>query len=379
LPQALYQMQALLSQRLPCLRPAQIAGLSLWVYGLLVSGRSTQSAVANVLSAWMAFNAARQRLREWLYDGADKARPCAQQVPVSACFAPLLAWALALLPGQTLVLAVDVTFLRARHALLCVSVLTGQTAIPVAWRVGVANAKDAWMTPLLGLLQQLRPALPQRRRVLVLTDRGLWSPRLFKRLKRLGLPPLMRVHNQITFTPAGGTKGRAHTLVPMPDTAWVGAGYAFAGRRRLKATLVALWLAGYAGPCLCLSDLRPRQVDVRWYGLRFWIEAGFRSQKRGGWDVEATRRHDPARVARHWLVLSVATLWTVSAGAQAEAESAASGHGQPGARALSLLQQGRMRLLHALLCGHLLLPSYLLEATLPPLAATLQVIRYKPT
>src|SRR4051812_38867 len=37
-----------------------------------------------------AYHALRQRLREWLLDGADKACPCAAQVDVERCFAPLL-------------------------------------------------------------------------------------------------------------------------------------------------------------------------------------------------------------------------------------------------------------------------------------------------
>jgi len=39
-------------------------------------------------------HALRQYLREWLYDGTDKATPCTTQVNVRACFVPLLRWVL---------------------------------------------------------------------------------------------------------------------------------------------------------------------------------------------------------------------------------------------------------------------------------------------
>ncbi|HEY7033017.1 MAG TPA: transposase [Thermomicrobiales bacterium] len=52
----------------------------------------------------------------------------------------------------------------------------------------------------------------------------------------------------------------------------------------------------------------PAAVGVLWYGLRMWIEVGFRALKGLGWRWERTRRTDPDRVARHWLVLAVATL-----------------------------------------------------------------------
>jgi hypothetical protein len=49
-----------------------------------------------------------------------------------------------------------------------------------------------------------------------------------------------------------------------------------------------------------------------------WIELGFRALKSVGWQWQKTRRTDPARVARHWLVLAVATLWVLGCGTREE-------------------------------------------------------------
>jgi|GEM_PF-6692700 len=49
-----------------------------------------------------------------------------------------------------------------------------------------------------------------------------------------------------------------------------------------------------------------------------WCEQGFKRLKRGGWQWQHTRMTDPARVARMWLTLAVATLWTVTLGSQVE-------------------------------------------------------------
>ena len=57
---------------------------------------------------------------------------------------------------------------------------------------------------------------------------------------------------------------------------------------------------------------------MAWYGLRAWLECGFKDSKRGGWQWHQTKMTDPARAERLWLVLAVATLWTVSVGCQAE-------------------------------------------------------------
>ena len=59
---------------------------------------------------------------------------------------------------------------------------------------------------------------------------------------------------------------------------------------------------------IILTDLVPEEVGSSWYALRFWIELGFKALKSLGWKRDKTRRTDPTRVSRHWLVLSVATL-----------------------------------------------------------------------
>src|SRR4051794_18674140 len=76
----LYPMERALGERLPHLRGPQRRGLALWVLG----------AVLAALLPWAPYHALRQRLREWLLDGADKTIPSAAQVEVDHCFAPLL-------------------------------------------------------------------------------------------------------------------------------------------------------------------------------------------------------------------------------------------------------------------------------------------------
>ena len=48
-------------------------------------------------------------LREWLYDGSDRARPCQTELDVSLCFAPLLGWVLTWWRSGRLALAIDPT------------------------------------------------------------------------------------------------------------------------------------------------------------------------------------------------------------------------------------------------------------------------------
>jgi hypothetical protein len=259
-------------------------------------------------------------LREWLYAGSEKAAPCHAQIDVRSCFAPLLAWVLDWWEGgDALPLAVDATALGDRLVLLSISVLYRGCAIPVAWEAMVANHPGAWLDPMLALLTALAPAVPSETCVLVLADRGLWSPRLWEAVRAQRWHPGLRIRPDAIFQPSGCARVRAASLVPAPGDAWVGTGIAYnAINKRKSATLVALWEQGFEAPCLVLTDLAPEAVGVAWYGLRSWIECGFRVLKRVGWHWERTHRRDPARVARHWLVLAVATLWVLATGTRVE-------------------------------------------------------------
>jgi hypothetical protein len=125
-----------------------------------------------------------------------------------------------------------------------------------------------------------------------------------------------------TFRPAASAHYRPlRELVPQPGTQWVGHGTAFQGpRRRLNCSLLARWDEGYADPWLLLTDLAPSAGNACWYGLRAWIEQGFKITKRGGWQWQRTRMTDPQRAARLWLAVAVATLWLLSVGGMAEEE-----------------------------------------------------------
>jgi len=317
---ALSHVEALVQTHLPALRPAQHGGLALWVVALLVAKSGCERTILTAMAplGW-AEHALRARLREWLYDGAERAAPCATSLDVTTCFAPLLGWVLAWWGGPALPVAIDATTLRGRLVVLSISVLYRGSAIPVAWWVLPHKGKGAWLPELERLLTLLAPAVPPTMTVLVMTDRGLWSPRLWRSIKENGWHPLMRIRPDATFAPTSQRRQRARDLVPGAGHAWVGEGVASKDRaRRLAATLLVVWETGQAEPWLLLTDLPPSQVGVSWYGLRVWIELGFRALKSFGWDWERTRRTDPDRIARHWLVLAVGTLLNLAVGTRLE-------------------------------------------------------------
>ena len=139
LPSECYQMQQTVQQHIPHLRHSQITGLVLWVYGTILASSGCQNAVATALSVMGNYNSLRQYLREWLYDGQDRAKPCRVQLDVRSCFVPLFRWVLSLWQSDRLVLAIDPTMRADQMNSIVISVVYRSCAIPVAWHILPAN------------------------------------------------------------------------------------------------------------------------------------------------------------------------------------------------------------------------------------------------
>ena len=319
LPRECYQMKQLIQTHLPHLTQTQLTGLAWWVCGAILAGSACQNAVAAALSTRGNWHNLRQYLREWLYDGSDRARPCKTQLEVSICFVPLLRWVLAWWRSERLALAVDPTSKKDDSVAIVISVLYRGCAIPVAWHIRHANQRGSWMDPIVELLRELAPAVPREMTVVVLCDRGIASPKLWKQIRAHGWHPYMRYPKNITFCAEDGRRLPARAFVPRPDTAWIGWGTAFGrGTAKRRCTLLAVWYKEQGEPWVILTDLPPDQAGVSWYALRFWIELGFKALKSLGWQWQKTRRTDPERISRHWLVLSVATLLALAYGTRVE-------------------------------------------------------------
>jgi Transposase DDE domain len=295
---------------------SKVGTLALWVYGCLLADSCSETAVVARLGFYARTNSLRQRLRKLLK--ADW--------QVSHYFPKLLGWFLAWAKPDTLVLAFDASLVGERYCLLCVSVIYRATALPLAWRVLLANQKgqDKWTPCFEQMFKQLAEVIPAGQAVLVLTDRGLHSPTLWRLITSFGWHPLFRQRNNINFRPAGGVRQKAKRLVSQPGSVWVGRGVAFGGghngERELKATLIAIWLADQSEPWLLLTDFAPQVVRGSWYALRMNIEQGFRELKSMGWQWQHSRRTDMVRVERHLLVVAVAQLYTLALGTRQEDE-----------------------------------------------------------
>ena len=138
------------------------------------------------------WNNLRQYLREWLYDGRDRARPCRVKLNVRLCFVPLLRWLLSWWQSDKLVLGIDPTMKGDQINSVVISVVYRSCAIPIAWHILPANRPGEWIAPTVCLLALLSEAVPRDMTVLVMYDRGLRSPRLWEQICYVGWHPYVR-------------------------------------------------------------------------------------------------------------------------------------------------------------------------------------------
>lgn len=320
-----------LTKAFPNLSKPQLKGLAEWSFGMVLARCCSLDSVASYLADWLGQPelSVRSRLREW-YLPADRKSISGRgerrrDLSVQTCFAPLLTWLRRDWPQPRLALALDASTLADRFVLLAISVLYRRCAFPVAWKVLPATAKGAWKPHWLDLLETMRGVVPADWLVVALSDRGLWAKWLFQQIQSLGWHPLMRANAGGSFCPDGSARFvPLRQMVSKVGMSWSGQGTAFSTLgRQMAGTLLGWWGPGYKEPWLILTDLDPQQGDAYWYGLRGWIEQGFKDSKRGGWQWQHTRMEDPQRAERLWLAIAVATLWLLRVGGAAEATAEA--------------------------------------------------------
>lgn len=321
----LYQWIDTVTAHFPSLSKPQALGLALWSFGMILARSCSLSAVADLLAPLLGktFNTMRERLRDTYREANAKAGDQRVELDVTLCWAPWLAWILDGWEGQQLAIALDATSLSDRFIVLVISVVYRGCAVPVAWKVLKAEEKHAWKPEWLALLQQFKGLLPASWTVIVLTDRGLYAKWLFEAIVELKWHPFLRVNTQGSFRPEGWVNWQPFSYwVPAKGKRWQGRGTAFTGKKtQLNCTLLGYWGEAHQDPWLVLTDLAPECADTCWYGLRAWIEQGFKRTKRSGWQWQHTRMNDPARAERLWMAIAIATWWLLSVGGEAEAQA----------------------------------------------------------
>jgi hypothetical protein len=312
---------ATIDEQLPKLSKPQATVLALWSFGIIIVRSCSISAVKLILAGLFDIkeNTIRQRLKEFYLDSNDKKGQKRTQVNVRECFVFILKWIIKHWKTKQIALAMDATTLGLSFTVLAISVLYRGCSIPIAWTITKGNEEGEWNKEWIDMLSLLRPAIPDDYAVIVATDRGLYSPVLFRYITKMKWHPFMRINKGGTFRPKGHKDFRPiSSFANQSKTHWQGIGTAFKSKP-LDCTLLAYWEEGQDEAWFILTDLPPDVSNACWYGMRAWIEHGFKHTKREGLGWHRTRMESPTRAERVWLAMSLATFYIVIIGGEVDA------------------------------------------------------------
>ncbi len=305
---------ALLVTGIIAARSGVISQVAAELAGLGVSGTTTTASIA-------------RRLRRTVADG---------RLEPQTCYAPVLAsvidWAAARRGGQAVVLAVDESSKADAWHLFRVSLPYRGSSVPLAWALWPQRQPlqdGAYWTQVETVLAQVAALLPPGLPVVIVADRAYDVPAFVDRVAAYGWHWVVRckAHGAMRFRDRCGREHAMRALtrrhLPRAGCRWKGRGQVFKGAGWRDASVVGLWGHGQQEPLVVLSDLAAQWRVLRLYRRRFWIEPGFRNDKRRGWQWEDSQVQGLAHQERLLLALAWASLVMLCLGAQAAAAQVA--------------------------------------------------------
>lgn len=320
------KLQAVMTERV---RVTTVRRLALLVTGLVAAKSSVVSQMAAGLwetgvSVVQVASIAR-RLRRSLHDA---------KVTAATCYEPavrtLIDWEGLVRRGKPAILALDESSQEERVHLLRVSLTYWGTAVPLAWELWPQNtpleAGEYWRR-IDAVLDRVAALLPTGLTVIVTADRAFDIPPFIERVAARGWHWVVRLKadGATRFLDwqgrESGVKELVHRHVAAPGQRWKARGRIFKGAGWYATSIVAVWAPGAKERLVVITDLPPRWEVLAHYDRRFWIEAGFRTDKTQGWQWEACQVTDLDHHARLLVAMAWATLLVLCLGL-AEARSA---------------------------------------------------------
>jgi hypothetical protein len=246
---------------------------------------------------------------------------CDQRLTAEACYEPavrtLVDWGGLQQRGKPAILALDESSQDDRVHLLRVVLTYWGTALPLAWATwpqNVAQAAGAYWEQLDRVLDRTAGLVPAGLGVILTADRAFDIAPFVDRLAARGWHWVIRLKAEGAhrFLDHQGREHRLQALihrhVAAPGQRWKARGRIFKGAGWRDASIVAIWAPGHKERLVVITDLPPRWEVLRHYDRRFWIEAGFRTDKSSGWQWEANRVADLDRQRRLLVAMAWASL-----------------------------------------------------------------------
>ncbi len=214
-------------------------------------------------------------------------------------------------------LLMDCTQVGKPHRVWTVSLAFRRRALPLAWSVHRGAKGHVSYRAQPALLAPVQAWLSPEAGVRLRGDAGFRSVPLMRWLQAHGWHWVLRQPGHTRVQPAGGVWiALQQRALHRGQTREIGGVRCTQRPAPGPFGLTLHWGPGAKEPWCLLSDTGPGALGVpgRRYRTRMWTEEMYGDMKRHGFDLEATRRGHPHRIARLLFAVCLATVWLLSLG-----------------------------------------------------------------
>jgi hypothetical protein len=212
-------------------------------------------------------------------------------------------------------LILDGTKVGPRHQLLMIGVAYHKRAIPIAWTWVKHTRGHSSARVILALLAYVRRLLPKGTAVLLVGDCEFGSIEVLRQLEAWCWDYVLRQKAGTHICLAHETvwKDFGQHIQKAGQSFWLGQGWLTESKIHFTNLLVH-WKLGEKEPWCLATNLPDRQMALKAYARRMWIEEMFGDLKKHGFDLESTMLHSFVRLSRLTLAVVLLYVWLISAG-----------------------------------------------------------------
>jgi hypothetical protein len=291
-------------------RVTRLRNLAWLIVGIYQSRSVQLNKVAGKIPGSAKLLSAVRRLSRWLDNPAVRVREW--YAPVARGWLQFIADSV----GEIRLIA-DGTKVGFGHQLLIIAVAFRRRAIPIAWTWVKGTPARSSAAKQLALLAHVRGLLPKGVPILLVGDSEFGAIEVLRQLETWKWKYVLRQPSNHRVKLAGQDYWQAFgNLVHQPgQSRWF-------GHTRLTAqfaypvNLLAHWEKGEAEPWLLATNLSTRDLALRAYRRRMWIEEMFGDMKKHGFDLESTHLRHFLRLSRLTLAVALLYIWLMSVGSR---------------------------------------------------------------
>lgn len=212
-------------------------------------------------------------------------------------------------------LIVDGTKIGFGHQLLIVCLAYRKRAIPIAWTWVKCVKGHSSALKQLALLAYVRSLIPAGAAVFLVGDCEFGSVAVLRQLDRWRWFYVLRqaADTGVWLNETRGWKAFGSYIQQPGQSIWLGNGY-LTFKEIYPVNLLVHWKVGEKDPWCLATNLPDRQMALRCYARRMWIEETYGDFKKHGFDLERTMLRHFLRLSRLTLAVALLYVWLVSVG-----------------------------------------------------------------